>query len=100
MLRAFRETGLLVSLCVGAKCWWNDQKNSEEDFCKFRIEQKRKYDLPLLIPEVKASEVPLMAAIHVFAVQNKVLWYKLYIPNCIFLSSKEILAFFLSHRKV
>lgn len=81
-------------MCVGAKCWWNDQENLEEDFCEFWIEEKRKYDLPLLISEVKASKVTLMAAIHVSAVQNKLLWYRLYIPDCIFLSCKEILVFF------
>lgn len=63
---------------VGAKRWWNDQENLEDDFCKFRIEQKRKYNLSLLIPEVtlitsKASKVTLMAAIHVSAMQNKLL---------------------------
>lgn len=81
-------------MCVGAKCWWNDQENLEEDFCEFWIEEKRKYDLPLLISEVKASKVTLMAAIHVSAVQSKLLWYRLYIPDCISLSCKEILVFF------
>lgn len=72
----------------------------EEDFCKFRIEDKRKFDLPLLIPEVKASKVTLMAAIRVSAIQNKLLWYKLYIPNCVFLICKEILVFFITQESL
>lgn len=72
---------------VGAKRWWKDQRTfGRKVYANSVLESK--YSLPLLVPEVKASKVNLMVAIHVSAIQNKLLWYKSYTSEYVFLNYK------------